>query len=135
MTVQEKQNNFVEEMSACEEWHDKFNLLIGYFSEQTQPAPPAELIEYRIEGCFSRTYFRAFLSGGKIHTNGWSGSAVMGGIIVAISKMFHESPASEWQDTAVDFHIRTELIKHLTPMRQAALTEMINRIESVKHKA
>jgi len=129
MTLREKQDEFISDMEMFDNWADKFNYLIDLADEL-----PAELslnlLPFRIEGCQSRTYFKAFTDcyGKILFTDGWSNSAVMGGIIVAIMNIFNRTERIELRYTKIDFHTESGLIDNLTPMRRAALEEIIRRI-------
>jgi sulfur transfer protein SufE len=52
----------------------------------------------------------------------------MGGIIAAMITIFNFTTMDELKDTDIDFHLKSGLIDNLTPMRRAALEEMIRRI-------
>ena len=129
MTLRERQDEFIAEMNAFDNWADKFNWLIE-LAEKLPAVFPYHLLPFRIEGCQSRTCFKAYTDcyGNILFTEGWSNSAVMGGIIVAIMNIFNWTDKKEFQVTKIDFHTESGLIDNLTPMRQAALEEIIRRI-------
>ena len=54
---------------------------------------PLYLLPFHIEGCQSRTCFKAYTDcyGNILFTDGWSNSAVMGGIIVSIMNIFNRT--------------------------------------------
>jgi cysteine desulfuration protein SufE len=127
MTLRERQDQFVETIGMFDEWRDKFDFLMDY-SELLPRELPENLAKYRIKNCKSRTFFKVSISGGRICTEGWSNSVVMGGIIVAVHKLFDGVPVSELNGTAIDFHEKSGLVNNLTPMRHDALLEIVNRI-------
>jgi len=127
MTLREKQDEFLSDMEMFDTWADRFNYLIS-LAEKLPAEFPQHLLPFRIEGCQSKTCFKAYLNGNILFAEGWSNSAVMGGIIVAIMKIFNWMECREIQDTEIDFHIKSGLIDNLTPMRRAALEEIIRRI-------
>lgn len=133
MTLREYQDLFVNEFALFEEWADKFTLLIEYSSNQPKSLPPT-LIGFRIDGCQSRTYFKASIIDGFIHADGWSNSSIMAGIIVCMKRMFHGIAVHELAKTEIDFHKRSGLIDNLTSMRKAALLEMVARIDVLSKK-
>jgi cysteine desulfuration protein SufE len=127
MTLRERQDQFVETIAMLDEWRDKFDFLVDY-SNLLPRELPENLSKYRIKNCKSRTHFKAWIFGGRIYTDGWSNSAIMGGIIVTVQKIFDDVPIAELKDTVIDFHQKSDLINNLTPMRQDALLEIIHRI-------
>ena len=129
MTLREKQDEFISDMEMFDTWADRFNYLIS-LAEELPAEFPYHLLPFRIEGCQSKTCFKAYSDcyGNIIFTDGWSNSAVMGGIIVAIMKIFNWTDRQEIEYTTIDFHTESGLIDNLTPMRKAALEEIIHRI-------
>ena len=127
MTIRESQNEFIEELGMFDSWSDKFNLLIEKSNFQLKEVPE-ELCRYRISNCQSRTYFKAENINGYININGWSNSSVMSGLIDYIKNIFNGYAVWQLTAWAIDFHIKSDLINNLTPMRRAALEEIIHRI-------
>jgi cysteine desulfuration protein SufE len=127
MTIREKQDEFISEMEIFDNFPEKFNYLVS-LSEELPVECPEHLFSFRIEGCQSRTCVKVYRDGNNIYFEGWSNSTVMGGIIVSIMQIFNQSEIREFQDSEIDFHIKSGLIDNLTPMRRAALEEIIRRI-------
>jgi sulfur transfer protein SufE len=127
MTLRERQDGFIGDMLMLDNWTDRFNYLISE-SESLPAECPEHLLKFRIDGCQSKTCFRSFMEGNVVFSDGWSNSAVMGGIISGIMKIFNRIPARDLQDTEIDFHTKSGLTDNLTPMRRAALEEIIRRI-------
>lgn len=127
MTLRESQDLFIEELSMFDIWSDKFNLILESGNCQAKELPK-DLLRFRIDGCQSRTYFEAENYNNHIVISGWSNSGIMAGLIVWMKKMFSCLPIGELMTTEIDFHIKSGLINHLTPMCRAALDEMIRRI-------
>lgn len=127
MTLRERQDQFISNMEMFDSWQDRFNYLISE-SEGLPREFPEYLLSHRIEGCQSKTCFLPRIYNGLLYITGWSNSAVMGGVIVAMTAIFNFTSKEEFKNTKIDFHTKSELIDNLTPMRKAALEEMIRRI-------
>jgi len=127
MTFRERQDEFIADMAMFDSWADRFNHLMA-LSDELPADFPEYLLSYRIEGCQSKTCFLPRMHNGLLYISGWSNSPVMGGIIVAMVKIFNFTSRKEFKDTTIDFHLQSGLIDNLTPMRRAALEEMIRRI-------
>jgi cysteine desulfuration protein SufE len=127
MTLRERQNQFLEVFHQLPDWTERFGVLIGLAS-LLEAECPERLLPYRIAHCQSRTFFRAEIRDGRLHVDGWSNSAIMGGVIAACRKIFDGLPASQLACTPIDFHIRSKLIDSMTPMRTEALREIVRRI-------
>ena len=126
-TLRERQDRFIADMAMFENWTDRFNHLLS-LSEELPAEFPAYLLPYRIAGCQSKTCFLPRIHDGLLYIKGWSNSAIMGGIIVAMTAIFNFTNRDELRHTELDFHIKSELFDNLTQMRRAALEEMIRRI-------
>ena len=127
MTLREKQDQFIADMAMFDSWSGRFNYLIS-LSEELPAEFPEYLLEYRIVGCQSKTCFLPSMQEGLLYITGWSNSAVMGGIIVAMTAIFNFTSRKEFQAADIDFHTKSGLIDNLTPMRRSAVEEMIRRI-------
>lgn len=127
MTLRERQNQFIADLAMFDNWTDRFNYLI-FLAEELPDEFPGYLLPFRIEGCQSKTCFMPQINDGLLYIKGWSNSAVMGGIIVAMTEIFELTGRDEFQNTEIDFHIKSGLIENLTPMRRYALYKMIQRI-------
>lgn len=127
MILRESQDNFIELMNLFDSWPEKFGLLIE--KSAMQPAElKEELLPHRILNCQSRTYFNAENIDGIIHITGWSNSSIMAGIIESIREIFNCYSVEDIESTEVDFHIKSGLIDNVTPLRRAAILEMVNRV-------
>lgn len=127
MTLRESQQNFVELMNLFDNWTDKFGLLIEKSASQAAELSD-DLLPFRILNCQSRTYFRVENINGTIHITGWSNSSVVSGIIQAIAEIFNYFSPGDIKEVEIDFHIKSGLINNVTPLRKAAIEEMISRI-------
>jgi len=128
MTLRERQDSFIDNISLFPDWKERFDHFIARSSEQAHRHAPSYLLKYSIEFCQSRTCFIAYVKEGIIHIEGWSNSSVLAGIIVEISDMFNHVPVRELTPDAIDFHTRSGLIDNLTPLRKMGLLEIIRRI-------
>jgi len=131
ITMRDKQNEFIEELSLCDTWVDKFTMLIELGNRQLKEIPKG-LEQYRIQNCQSKTFFRALDTGGCIDIRGWSNSSTMAGVILAMRIMFDSYPVHQLEEFSVDFHVKSGLIDNVTPMRKEAILEMINRVNKLK---
>ncbi|MDR0681762.1 MAG: SufE family protein [Dysgonamonadaceae bacterium] len=127
MTIHETQDKLIDHLFLFDNWTDRFNFLISE-SENLPPQCPGQLLHHRIEGCQSQTCFHAYRNESCLIVEGWSNSPVMGGIIVSIIKVFNLSKIDELKNADIYFHTKSGLVDNLTPMRRAALEEIIRRI-------
>ena len=65
-TINELQNEVIEEFSDFEDWMDKYQLLIDLGNEQEAPDPKYKTDQNLIDGCQSRVWLQADLVDGKV---------------------------------------------------------------------
>lgn len=127
-TIFKNQENFIDTLQELDSWTEKFNYFLE-LSDMMSAVCPEDLLPFRVDGCISRTYFRAWLESGYLRVAGWSNTGTQRGIIVSMMEMFDRIPVQELTDRSdIYFHKQSDLINNLTPLRQAGLTEMIARI-------
>ena len=127
MILRHRQDEFIEILSEMDNWQEKFNIIIE-LSNSIPGSCPEDLLKYRIGSCQSKTCFKAETINNTLHVWGWSNSAIMGGVIVAIKNIFDGLPIEYLYGNDVDFHIKSGLMDNLTVMRKSAVLEIINRI-------
>ena len=66
MTINEVQDSIIEEFSVCDDWMDKYNLLIDMGRELPVIDPDHKTNEYLIEGCQSKVWLFPSFTGGKV---------------------------------------------------------------------
>lgn len=82
-----------------------------------------------IAGCISRTYFRAsFTPDGFIRIEGESESVVMRGVISLMSDALNDCDAETIKEVGVTWMDAAGLMEMLTPQRQGAIRQMVERI-------
>ncbi|MDU1892841.1 MAG: SufE family protein [Dysgonomonas sp.] len=128
MTLREKQSEFIELFNALGSWQERFQYLIDLGAELPELPEHQQCPSTQIMSCTSRTFFLATITFGKINIQGCSNASIPSGLIAIIREIFHGCKVEDLRQTAVDFHIKTDLINNLTEQRKAGLLEMINRI-------
>ena len=87
-TINEIQDEIIEEFSDFEDWLDRYQLLIDLGGEQ-EPLPQ----EYKtdnnlIEGCQSRVWLQADLVDGKVQFRAESDALIVKGIVSLLIKVY-----------------------------------------------
>ena len=85
MTINELQDEVIEEFSDFSDWMDKYQYLIDLGNEQ-QPLDDKYKTESNlIDGCQSRVWLQADLTDGKIELTAESDALIVKGIIAPVS--------------------------------------------------
>lgn len=128
MTINELQDNVIEEFSAFDDWMDKYALLIDLGNS----LPPLEE-KYKtesnlIEGCQSRVWLQADYEDGKILFKGESDAVIVKGIVSLLINVLSGHTPQEILDTDLYFIEKIGLKEHLSPTRSNGLVAMVKQM-------
>ena len=128
MTINELQDNVIEEFSAFDDWMDKYALLIDLGNS----LPPLE-DKYKtesnlIEGCQSRVWLQADYEDGKIIFKGESDAVIVKGIVSLLINVLSGHTPQEILDTDLYFIEQIGLKEHLSPTRSNGLVAMVKQM-------
>lgn len=129
MTINELQDNVIEEFSAFDDWMDKYALLIDLGNS----LPPLEE-KYKtesnlIEGCQSRVWLQADYEDGKIIFKGESDAVIVKGIVSLLINVLSGHTPQEILDTDLYFIEQIGLKEHLSPTRSNGLVAMVKQMQ------
>jgi len=128
MTINELQNNVIEEFADFDDWMDKYALLIDLGNS----LPPLEE-KYKtesnlIEGCQSRVWLQANYVDGKILFKGESDAVIVKGIVSLLISILSDHTPQEILDADLYFIEKIGLKEHLSPTRSNGLVAMVKQM-------
>ena len=128
MTINELQNNVIEEFADFDDWMDKYALLIDLGNS----LPPLEE-KYKtesnlIEGCQSRVWLQADYVDGKILFKGESDAVIVKGIVSLLISILSDHTPQEILDADLYFIGKIGLKEHLSPTRSNGLVAMVKQM-------
>ncbi|MCD8268281.1 MAG: SufE family protein [Parabacteroides sp.] len=128
MTINELQDNVIEEFSAFDDWMDKYALLI----DLGNTLPPLEE-KYKtesnlIEGCQSRVWLQADYENGKLIFKGESDAVIVKGIVSLLINVMSDHTPQEILDSDLYFIEKIGLKEHLSPTRSNGLVAMVKQM-------
>lgn len=128
MTINELQNNVIEEFADFDDWMDKYALLIDLGNS----LPPLEE-KYKtesnlIEGCQSRVWLQADYVDGKILFKGESDAIIVKGIVSLLISILSDHTPQEILDADLYFIEKIGLKEHLSPTRSNGLVAMVKQM-------
>ena len=130
MTIEESQQEIIEEFSEMDDWMDRYQLLIDMGEEQA-PLPAEEKNESNlIDGCQSRVWLVCDEHDGRLQFRAESDALIVKGIIALLIKVLSGHTAKEILDADLYFIDRIGLKDHLSPTRSNGLLAMVKRIKS-----
>ena len=129
MTIDEIQQDIIDEFSDMEDWMDKY----AYIIDLGNALPPID-VKYRtpeniIEGCQSRVWLNAEYENGKIYFTADSDAISVKGIISLLVKVHSEHTPDEILNSDLHFIQAIGLAEHLSPTRSNGLAAMVKQMK------
>lgn len=128
MTINEAQNEIIEEFSEVDDWMDRYAMII----DQGNALPPIEekykAPEHLIEGCQSRVWLNADERDGKIFFEADSDAIIVKGIIALLIKVLNGHTPDEILNADLHFINDIGLAENLSPTRSNGLLAMIKQM-------
>ena len=127
-TINELQDEVIEEFSDFDDWMDKYQLLIDLGNEQEPLAPEYKNDQNLIDGCQSRVWLQADLVDGKVIFQAESDALIVKGIIALLIKVVSEHTPDEILENELYFIEAIGLKDHLSPTRSNGLLAMVKQM-------
>lgn len=128
MTINEIQDEVIEEFSEVDDWMDKYQMLIDLGSEQESIDEKYKTDSNLIDGCQSRVWLQADMKDGKIHFQAESDALIVKGIIALLIKVLNDRTPDEILDADLYFIEKIGLKEHLSPTRSNGLVAMVKKM-------
>ena len=128
MTINEAQDEVIEEFSDFTDWMDKYQLLIDLGNEQKPLDEKYKTESNLIDGCQSRVWLQADYVDGKIIFTAESDALIVKGIIALLIRVLSGHTPQEILDADLYFIDRNGLKDHLSPTRSNGLHAMVKQI-------
>ena len=127
-TINELQDEVIEEFSDFEDWMDKYQLLID-MGNALEPLDEKYKTESNlIEGCQSRVWVQADYVDGKMMIKAESDALIVKGIIALLIRVLSGHAPQEILDSELYFIDAIGLKDHLSPTRSNGLLAMVKQI-------
>ena len=128
MTINEIQDEIIEEFAEFDDWMDKYQLLITMGEEQ-EPLPAALKTEQNlIDGCQSRVWLVCDEREGKLQFRAESDALIVKGIVSLLIRVVTDHTPQEILDADLYFIPKIGLTEHLSPTRSNGLLAMVKQI-------
>ncbi|MBP7358572.1 SufE family protein [Xylanibacter oryzae] len=128
MTINEEQDEIIEEFSDFTEWMDKYQLLIDLGNEEKPLDPKYKTDSNLIDGCQSRVWLQADYVEGKIQFTAESDALIVKGIIALLIRVLSGHTPSEILTSDLYFIDKIGLKEHLSPTRSNGLLAMMKQM-------
>ena len=128
MTINELQDNVIEEFSVFDDWMDKYALLIDLGNSLPPLDEKYKTESNLIEGCQSRVWFQVDYADGKIIFQGESDAVIVKGIVSLLINILSGHTPQEILDADLYFIDKVGLKEHLSPTRSNGLVAMVKQM-------
>ena len=129
MTINEIQDEVIEEFSVFDDWMDKYALLIDMGNALPTLDGRYKTSSNLIEGCQSRVWLQADYTDGQVIFQGESDAVIVKGIIALLIRVISGHTPQEILDADLYFIDRIGLKEHLSPTRSNGLVAMLKQMK------
>ena len=129
MSIEELQNEVVEEFSDFTDWMDKYQLLIDLGGDMEPLEEKYKTEENLINGCQSRVWVVADYTDGLVNYKAESDALIVKGLIALILRVLSGHTPREILDADLFFIDRIGLREHLSPTRSNGLLAMVKQMK------
>ena len=128
MTINERQDEVIEDFSGLDDWMDRYQLLIDLGNDQEPLDPKYKTDQNLIDGCQSRVWLQADYDGHLLHFQAESDALIVKGIVALLIRVLSDSTPEEILAADLYFIDRIGLKDHLSPTRSNGLVAMIKQM-------
>ncbi len=129
MSINDIQEEIVDEFSQLDDWMDRYGLIIDLGNTLPPIDEKYRTPEHLIEGCQSRVWINAELTPeGKIHYTADSDAIIVKGIISLLIKVLNDHTPDEILGSDLHFINDIGLAEHLSPTRSNGLLAMVKQM-------
>lgn len=128
MTINEKQDEIIEEFSSFDDWMDKYQILIDLGNLLAPMDEKYKTSQNLIEGCQSRVWLQADCVDGHIFFQAESDAIIVKGIVSLLVEILSGHTPDEILSADLYFINRIGLTEHLSPTRSNGLLSMVKQM-------
>ena len=131
MTINEIQEEIIEEFAGFDDWMDKYQLLIDLGNDQKPLDEKYKTEQNLIDGCQSRVWLVADYNKeerGVIHFRAESDALIVKGIVALLIRVLSDHTPQEILEADLYFIEAIGLKEHLSPTRSNGLLAMVKQM-------
>ncbi len=130
MTINETQDEIIEEFAGMDDWMDKYQMLIDLGNEQEPLDVRYKTEQNLIEGCQSRVWLHAEYGEGVVRFAAESDALIVKGIVALLIRVLSGHRPQDILDAELYFIDRIGLREHLSPTRSNGLVAMVKQMRA-----
>ena len=129
MTINELQDEVIEEFSEFTDWMDKYQLLIDLGNDLEPLDEKYKTESNLIDGCQSRVWLQCDYVDGKLNFTAESDALIVKGIVALLIRVLSGHTPKEIMDADLYFIDHIGLKDHLSPTRSNGLLAMMKQMK------
>lgn len=129
MTINEIQDEIIQEFADFDDWMDRYQLLIDLGSSQPKLDDKYKTEQNLIDGCQSRVWLQADMKDGLLHFQAESDALIVKGIVALLVRVLSDHTPEEILGADLYFIESIGLREHLSPTRSNGLLAMLKQMK------
>ncbi|MDD6820990.1 MAG: SufE family protein [Paraprevotella sp.] len=129
MTINEIQDEIIQEFADFDDWMDRYQLLIDLGSSQPKLDDKYKTEQNLIDGCQSRVWLQADMKDGLLHFQAESDALIVKGIVALLVRVLSDHTPEEILGADLYFIESIGLREHLSPTRSNGLLSMLKQMK------
>jgi len=129
-SIQEIENEIVEEFALFDSWDDKYEYIID-LGKKLAPLEEQHKIDInKVKGCQSTVWLVADFRDGKVYYKAESDAVIVKGLISMLIRVLSGHSPDEVIDTKLDFINKIGMTTHLAQTRSNGLLAMVRQMKN-----
>ncbi len=129
MTLEQKQQEIIDEFAIYDDWMDKYEYIIELGKELPLISDDLKTSDRLIDGCQSKVWLNAELKDGKMAFSADSDAIIARGIIGLLIRVLNNEAPEDVAKCDLHFIREIGLQEHLSPTRANGLASMVKRMK------
>ena len=129
MTINEIQDEIIDEFAFLENWEDKYEYIIDLGKKLPAMPEGHKSDATKIKGCQSQVWIFPRTENGKIYLEGDSDAVIVRGLVAMVLRTLSGQPAADIAKADLYFPTRIGMDKHLASTRSNGLASMIKQVK------
>ncbi|WP_405574281.1 SufE family protein [Winogradskyella sp. Asnod2-B02-A] len=129
MTIEDVQNEIIEEFAMFEDWEERYQYMIDLGKDLPIIEEKYKTDVNIIKGCQSKVWVHANMQDDKVNFTADSDAIITKGIIAILVRAFSNQHPKDILEANTDFIDKIGLKEHLSPTRANGLVSMIKQLK------
>jgi cysteine desulfuration protein SufE len=131
MSINDIQDELVEEFELFDDWADKYEYIIDMGKKLKSMPEAAKTEENIIKGCQSRVWLNHYIEGDKIVFQADSEAIIVKGLVAMLIRILSNQKASDIAKADLYFIDKIGMTAHLAQTRSNGLASMVKKMKEI----